>query len=342
MYGLVVRLGPNELSYIDSQAWKDIYGNPSFLKDLTQLGPNPPGVQGLLRADKPNHTRQRRVFLPAFSEKSVKEQEGLFRKYTSQLIDCLTEASNSQQEGRWDSDAWRELTKLYNLTAFDIMGEWTFGESLELLEGSSNVSWVDAIFGNLKFISLGQVTRRFGVLHFLFNLLVSRRLLNERQRNLDFVARKVDRRLDVNPLGINSVTGKSDLWAYLLRAGVGEEITRPELYANVGTFMIAGTETTASTMSAFTYLLCRNPDKLKQAQQEVRTLKSSDQITFMNLQGLEYLNACIKESLRIFPPFPATTMRLVPKGGAIICGKWVPENVCLIFFFSFFLFPGLP
>ena len=43
-YGPVVRIAPNELSYIEPQAWEDIYtrtklGKLSFPKDATQFGP---------------------------------------------------------------------------------------------------------------------------------------------------------------------------------------------------------------------------------------------------------------------------------------------------------------
>lgn len=49
------------------------------------------------------------------------------------------------------------------------------------------------------------------------------------------------------------------------------------------------------------------------------------------LGSLPYMNACIEEGLRIFPPVPIGLLRTVPKGGALIDGHPVPENtsVCV-------------
>ena len=38
------------------------------------------------------------------------------------------------------------------------------------------------------------------------------------------------------------------------------------------------------------------------------------------------LEACTHESLRIYPSFPGTLTPLVPKGGAYICGNYIPQN----------------
>lgn len=49
------------------------------------------------------------------------------------------------------------------------------------------------------------------------------------------------------------------------------------------------------------------------------------------LGSLPYMNACIEEGLRIFPPVPIGLLRTVPKGGSLIDGHMVPENtsVCV-------------
>ena len=43
-------------------------------------------AHGILSADKPNHTRLRRVLGPAFSERSIKEQDGCVIKYADLLM----------------------------------------------------------------------------------------------------------------------------------------------------------------------------------------------------------------------------------------------------------------
>jgi cytochrome P450 len=46
-----------------------------------------------------------------------------------------------------------------------------------------------------------------------------------------------------------------------------------------------------------------------------------------NLVNMKYLQACLDEGLRIFPPVPVTLPRIVPSGGDVVCGKLVPEGV---------------
>jgi cytochrome P450 len=53
------------------------------------------------------------------------------------------------------------------------------------------------------------------------------------------------------------------------------------------------------------------------------------------LGSLTYMNACIEEGLRIFPPVPIGLLRTVPKGGAVIDGHQVAGGVSSYFdFFS--------
>jgi cytochrome P450 len=47
------------------------------------------------------------------------------------------------------------------------------------------------------------------------------------------------------------------------------------------------------------------------------------------LQKLPYLNAVLEECLRIYPPSAFNHSRIVPPGGAVICGKVVPEGTAV-------------
>ncbi|CAD0014773.1 unnamed protein product [Aureobasidium pullulans] len=101
-----------------------------------------------------------------------------------------------------------------------------------------------------------------------------------------------------------------------------------EMHANAGVFMTGGTETIATLLSGLTYYLLINPDKLARLVAEVRsTFTAESEITVDELARLPYLNACIEEGLRIYPPTPASLPRRVPQEGAFIAGKWIPGDV---------------
>jgi averantin hydroxylase len=42
--------------------------------------------------------------------------------------------------------------------------------------------------------------------------------------------------------------------------------------------------------------------------------------------------AVLNEALRLYPPVPAQSNRIVADGGALIAGQWVPEGVSLMRF----------
>lgn len=75
---------------------------------------------------------------------------------------------------------------------------------------------------------------------------------------------------------------------------------------------------------------------------EIRSAFTQDSnMTFRSLEDLQYLVAVINESLRMYPPFVTSLARLVPEGGALVSGHFVPENVCFILPYGFFYLFGV-
>jgi hypothetical protein len=54
---------------------------------------------------------------------------------------------------------------------------------------------------------------------------------------------------------------------------------------------------------------------------------SSTPFTFEKAQSLPYLQAVVKESLRMHPATGYTMPRVVPPGGVVIAGRFFPEKV---------------
>jgi cytochrome P450 len=76
-------------------------------------------------------------------------------------------------------------------------------------------------------------------------------------------------------------------------------------------FIIAGSETSATLLSASVFYLCKNPAAMKQLVEEIRTAFTADnEITFKN-SNLPYLGLVIEESLRLHPPAAIGLPRVV-------------------------------
>jgi cytochrome P450 len=96
--------------------------------------------------------------------------------------------------------------------------------------------------------------------------------------------------------------------------------------------MIAGTETTATLLSGLTYHLLQNPDRMGRLVNEIRShFQDEEDITIEKLQALPYLNACIEEGLRMYPPISNGLPRVVPPGDAEVDGHKVPAGVSVTF-----------
>jgi hypothetical protein len=90
-YGPIVRMAPNELSFI-TPAWKDIYGfkKPELTKDWTMYALSENTKRSILLSGA-DHGRQRKMLAPAFSERALKLQQGMLTTYTGMMVERLEE-----------------------------------------------------------------------------------------------------------------------------------------------------------------------------------------------------------------------------------------------------------
>ncbi|KAF6837161.1 cytochrome P450 [Colletotrichum plurivorum] len=328
-YGPIVRVSPTELSYTASQAWKDVYGhsrgsdekkkrgcakNPRFYGPVRDLDNGTPGI---LEADDANHARFRRIFSHAFSAKALLEQEPIFEKYTSLLVRRLKDkmAEGSSRGGGFDLSAW------YNYTTFDVMADLTFGESLGLLEKAQYAPWIAAIWNSFQAGVVFRSMRYWPPFYRILRLAFGAKLREKRRVQFRFCADSVDRRLARDPTHTHK-----DLWSLVLAQKEEEgRLTLPEMHTNASAFMMAGTETTATACAGLTYYLLKHPDKMERVVREIRdTFQSEEDMTIVRMQRLEYLQACLDETLRIYPPSVTGFQRITPPEGAEICGRFVP------------------
>ena len=90
-------------------------------------------------------------------------------------------------------------------------------------------------------------------------------------------------------------------------------------------------DTTAATMRAIVLYVATNPHVYKVLMQEIRSAeamgKISQPIKHQEAQALPYLQADIREGIRIHPEIGTASPRGVPAGGANICGFFIPEGM---------------
>ncbi|XGW03005.1 hypothetical protein V3C99_014761 [Haemonchus contortus] len=84
---------------------------------------------------------------------------------------------------------------------------------------------------------------------------------------------------------------------------VTKHLTREEIAAQCFVFLLAGFDTTATSLAFVTYLLAKNPRVQQILQEEIDQHCNSDSetINYETLSSMKYLDSVMKESLRIYP-----------------------------------------
>ncbi|KAM3077581.1 hypothetical protein ACMFMG_006917 [Clarireedia jacksonii] len=91
----------------------------------------------------------------------------------------------------------------------------------------------------------------------------------------------------------------------------GNEMRDDLIIANMITFLVAGHETTSGLLSFAFLNLMRNADAYNAAQREVDRVVGRGPVRVEHLKKLEYVDAVLKETLRLTPTAPAITKQLV-------------------------------
>lgn len=321
-YGDVVRISPNELSFTTSEAWKVIYGvrpgHPHNQKDSGYYPKTIGGVPSITVSNDEDHYRFRRTLSQAFSESALRAQESIVKSYVDLLMQRLRERCNTDRSGKSSIN----MVSWYNFTTFDIIGDMALGESFGCLQSSTYHKWVSYIFSNIRNSVYRNVSRRFPGSGLILRFILPSRLAREDQAHRQLTTEKVKGRLSKS-------NDRMDFFAHILKQKDTERaLSFPEMLTNSSSFIIAGSETTATFLSGITYYLLKNKPALNKLQHEIRgAFKSDADITVVACNQLGYLNAVIQEGLRIFPAAPVGLPRVINKPGAMIAGRWVPGGV---------------
>jgi cytochrome P450 len=109
-----------------------------------------------------------------------------------------------------------------------------------------------------------------------------------------------------------------------IRHGLSEEEVAGEALLQI----VAGSDTSAGTIRAVMLNVLTTPHIYKRLQDEidayVRAGAISSPVTDSEARSMPYLQAVIKEGLRILPPASGAMFKQVPPGGDVIDGKYLP------------------
>lgn len=207
------------------------------------------------------------------------------------------------------------------------MGDLCFAEPFGCLDQASATEWSTSVINVFIAATWTQGIRRISGVgtwleYLMMRLLVPPKAAEWRNIHLNNSREKTLNRLqDAN-------RDHPDFMSQILSSNESKKgLSETEIILNMALFISAGTDTTATTLTGLTYFICTHPKAYSRLVTEVRSaFVSEDDIKWENAKKLRYLEACIYEALRLFPPSAASQQRIVPSGGASIDGYFVPAG----------------
>ncbi|KAI0727060.1 cytochrome P450, partial [Fomitopsis betulina] len=239
----------------------------------------------------------------------------------AQLVDELKACCGSQGS----RSASVDIALWVNYLSFDFMGDLVFGGSFDLLRDGDK----GGLLKNMEHsLILPQVT---GHLPWSIDAVLRLPFLPKQSQSLgEFAFKQVMKWLKDGAV-------HDDVFYHLNDEAKidNDPPPLPVLVSNVITAIIAGSDTTSASIAQALYLLTGHPSCYKRLRAELDDSFPPGKgmpTDSAKLAKLEYLNAVINETLRLFPPLMTSLQRgpTPGSGGALLGGKmFVPEGTGL-------------
>ncbi|KAM0177897.1 hypothetical protein ACHAPF_003863 [Botrytis cinerea] len=327
IYGPIVRVGPNRLSFNSTTALQDIYSSAANTQKsdfYTIYHYFFKGPSVLTTIDKKIHALKRRILVKALNPQAVQELQNLIYQNSQRFSEYLRARKNGKvSAGEWTHP--HDMSKALTYLLADMMGDVTFSRNWGMLKDEENRHVIDLMAdAALAMNTLGymRTVEKLG----LFRL-IPRSLLNGANKLFALSKSQTDWRVNHKKDLANA-----DIFSAILAAQdqeAGEIFTQEQLIAEAGVLIIAGMDTTASGLTATIFYLLHYPLVYERLQREIREkwAKVSEIKVGAKLNEYKYLTACIDEAMRLSPGVGAGIPREVMKGGAIIDGYAIPAGV---------------
>ncbi|EFQ88238.1 hypothetical protein P3342_003493 [Pyrenophora teres f. teres] len=280
------------------------------------------------------HARKRRVLNYAFSESAIRTAEPFIHTNIDRWIELL---GQHKTEGSEWSDSI-DMSPQTSYLVFDILGDLCFGKCFDMKEPGSDLKNVpETLTGYIKALAPVAWAPWISIWIWLkprgLDKLLARAAPIDVRSWYQFVASCQTARAQqqVEYEKAPKSDGRKDFFHYLWQAKdpeTGFGYSLPELNAEIGLLIVAGSDTTATVLSALFFYLTRNPSVQEKLTKEIlnefpdyEDIKGGNRLT-----SCRYLTAFIQEGMRMAPPFSATPSRQALDGGITVNNNYLPKG----------------
>lgn len=320
-HGKLVRIGPNHISVSDPAAIPTVYGtSPVWVKGPSYYGAATVSkgrtVPSVIAMNEVQHTAVRKSAGRHFTTNSLLDYEPSIEAATADLVRVLAVHPTT------------DIANYLQCFAMDVLMRIAFSESLGFIDKGADVDDILAAVV-ARFDHWGHWAALPGA-DYLFN---KSALAGKLRKKGDSPLARVSLAQLLKRKDAATAEKKPDRMD-LLQKFLDGQAKYPDIVSDdqiLGIIMStigAGADTTAGTLAYTLYLLGKNPAAAHALQTElddaVRDGSMSNPPKWTQVNKLPYLEAVLKESMRIFPIASWGLDRVVPPGGATISGTYVP------------------
>ncbi|KAF6758735.1 cytochrome P450 [Ephemerocybe angulata] len=279
---------------------------------------------GVLVVEEDAHKNQRRIMNPAFGAAQIRELTDIFVEKAIELRDVWKQ--DLQKDG--DKTVVNVLSGLSRMT-LDVIGMAGFNYKFNALAKGEDASELNKAFAKV----FESNSTQFSMIPMIRAMVPALRWLpaerdaesNKARATMDRIAKELleTSQEELRKTGkVDKASLKSrDLLTLLLRANTATDIPEhqrmsdADVLAQLPTFLVAGHETTSTSTTWALYALSKSLDVQAKLRDELLNV-SSDNPTMDELNALPYLDAVVRETLRLHAPV-GSTMRVAVKDDVI-------------------------
>ncbi|KAK4476533.1 hypothetical protein RD792_015689 [Penstemon davidsonii] len=273
--------------------------NYTILKDL--LG------DGIFTVDGDKWKEQRKVASHEFSRRALRDfSSGVFRNNAIKLANIVSESVITNKP--------IDIQDLFMKSTLDSISRVAFGVELDSLCGSNDESEkFSKAFDDASAMTAWRYVDVLWKIKKALNLGLEAKL----KKNIEVVDGFVYKLIH-NKIGqmhtlqddCGSLNNKEDMVSRFLQLNGSDPKYVRDIILN---FVMAGKDTTATTLSWFIYMLCKHPLVQEKVAQEIEEATNSEansisefasSVSEEALEKMHYLHATLTETLRLYPPVP--------------------------------------
>ncbi|RYC59107.1 hypothetical protein CHU98_g7099 [Xylaria longipes] len=270
---------------------------------------------------KAKNERTRRL-ASGFSTTNVLKTENNMDRQIMRLKDWVDKYTESGRPMEFD--------KFLTYCTFDVLGEVMFSKAFGFLDDGTDIGDTIAWSGILNMTVTCGGYYRWLLNIFLMNPIITSLTTTPMGYLGDLSQGALQERHD-DPFDHPDVV---NMWFQNYRKHP-DRVSFKDIQSANAVVIGAGSDTVSCAVQSFIYHLIRHPEKLQKARDEIAYYQKTEGIcygrvvSFADSQKLTYVNACLKEGIRVFTPVQWQLARQAAKGGVTIGDRTFPEGTLM-------------